>query len=41
MEKQSVSNKSLTFDCDLDLGCENLNFVSDTPFYFALSFFEV
>ena len=36
-----VNNKPLTFDCDLDFGCENLNFVRDTPAYFALSFCQV
>ena len=41
MDKQFVSNKSLIFDCDFDHGCGNLNFVSDTPFHFALSFCEV
>ena len=35
-----VSDKPLTFDCDLDLGRENLNFVRDTPSHFALSFCE-
>ena len=41
MDTQFVSNKYLTFDCDLDLGYGNLNFVRDTPSYFALSFYEV
>ena len=36
-----VSEKSLTFDCDLDLGGGNLNFVQHTPSHFALSFCEV
>ena len=36
-----VSEKQLTFDCDLDLGRGNLNFVRDTPSHFALSFSEV
>ena len=40
-DTQFVSDKPLTFDCDLDLGCGNLNFVRDTPFYFALPFCEV
>ena len=26
-----VSDKSLTFDCDLDRGCGKLNFERDTP----------
>ena len=34
-------DKPLTFNCDLDLGCGNLNFVRDTPSYFAISFCEV
>ena len=40
-EAQFVSDKPLTFDCDLDLGRENLNSVCDIPSYFALSFCEV
>ena len=38
MDTQFVSNKSLTFDCDLHLGRGNLNFVHDIPSHFALSF---
>ena len=41
MDTQFVSNKSLTFYCDLDLGCWNLNFVYNIPSHFALSFCEV
>ena len=41
MDSQNVSNKSLTFDCDLNLGHRNPNFVRDTPSHFALSFCEV
>ena len=33
-----VSDKHFTFDCDLDLGHGNLNFVRDTPFSFCFSF---
>ena len=33
-----LSDKYLTFVCDLDLGCENLNSVYDTPSHFALPF---
>ena len=36
-----VSDKPLTFNCDLDLGPGNLNFVHSTPLKFALSFCEV
>ena len=36
-----VSDKLMTFDCDLDLGYGNLNFVCHTPSHFALSFCEV
>ena len=36
-----VSDKPLTFDCDLDLGRVNLNLGRDTPSHFALSFCEV
>ena len=36
-----VSDKPLTLDCDLELGHGNLNFVRDTPAYFALSYCEV
>ena len=32
-----VSQKSMIFNCDLDLGRGNLNFVYDIFFYFALS----
>ena len=39
MDTLFVSNKSLTSDCDLDLGYGNLHFVFDTLFYFALSFY--
>ena len=39
MEK--ICDKSLTFDCDLELGYWNLNFVFDTPSHFTLSFCEV
>ena len=35
-----VSDKPLTFDSDLDLGCGNLYFVRG-PSHFALSFREV
>ena len=35
-----VSDKPLNFDCDLDLGRGNLNFVRNTPFNFVLSFYE-
>ena len=38
---QFVSDKPLTLDWDLDLGRGNLNFVRDTPSYFALSLCEV
>ena len=31
----------MTFNCDLDLGCLDLNFVCDTPSRFALPFCEV
>ena len=41
MDTQFVSNKSLTIDCDLDLGCRNLNLVRDTPSHFALSFLVI
>ena len=37
----NVNDKSLTFDCDLDFGRGNLNFVHDTPSHFALSFCRV
>ena len=36
-----VSVKPLTLDCDLDLGRGNINFVRDTPSYFALSFYKI
>ena len=36
-----VSHKPLTFDCDVDFGRRNLNFVRDTPSHFSLSFYEV
>ena len=35
MDTQFVSNKSLTVDCELDLGCGNTNFVCDTPSHFV------
>ena len=35
------SDKLLTFGCDLDLGCGNLNFVHDTPSRCGLSFSEI
>ena len=35
MDTQYVSDKSLTLDCDLDLGRGNINFVHDTPSTFA------
>ena len=42
MDTKSVrKKKSLTFDCDLDLGCGNLNFLCDIPSHFVLSFCEV
>ena len=41
MDTQFVSNKSLTFDCDLDFDCGNQNFVRDIPSHFALSLCEV
>ena len=31
----------MTFVCDLDIGCENLNSEHDTPSHFALSSCEV
>ena len=34
-DTQFVIDKPLTFDCDPDLGRENLNFVQDTPSHFA------
>ena len=40
-DKGFVSDKPLTFNCDLDLGCGNLSFVRYNPSYFALSFREV
>ena len=36
-----VSEKPLTFDCDLDLGRGNLIFVRDIPSHFSLSFCEI
>ena len=39
-DTQFVSDKHMTFDCNLDLGGGNLNFVHDTPSHFALSFCE-
>ena len=36
-----VSVKPLTFDCDLDLGHGNINFVCDTTSHFGLPFCEV
>ena len=33
-----VGDKPLTFDCDLDLGTGNLNFVYNTPSHFVISF---
>ena len=36
-----VSEKYLTFYCDLDLGRGNLNFVCGTSSHFGLSFWEV
>ena len=35
-----VSEKPLTFDCDLEFGRGNLNFVRDTLSNFALCFCE-
>ena len=32
-DTQFLSDKPLTFDCDLDRGHGNLNFVCDTPSY--------
>ena len=40
-DSRFVSDKHLTFDCDLDLGHGDLNFVGDTPSHFSLSFCEV
>ena len=40
-DTQFVNNKPLTFDCNLDLGGEDLNFVHNKPSHFALSFYEV
>ena len=40
-DTQFVSDKPMTFDCDLDLGRGNLNFVRDIPSHFVLSFGEV
>ena len=40
-DKRFVSDKSLTFNCDLDFGRGNLNFVSDILSHFALSFCKV
>ena len=36
-----VSDKPLTFDCDLDVGHGNLTFVRGTPSHFASSFCKV
>ena len=36
-----VSDKQLTFHCDLDLGRANLDFVHNIVSHFALSFYEV
>ena len=41
MDTQFVNDKPLTLNCDLDLGCGNLNFARDTPSHFVLSFCEV
>ena len=38
MDTQFVSDKSLTFDCDLDLGHGHLNFLCDTLSHFTLPF---
>ena len=35
-----VSDKPMTFSCDLDLGRGNINFVHDTHYHFALPFCE-
>ena len=40
-DTQFVSDNPLTFDCELDLGRGNLNFVRDTPSHLALSFCKV
>ena len=37
----SICDKSLTVNCDLDLGRGNPNFVCDTLSHFALPFCEV
>ena len=37
-DKQFVSDKPLTFICDLDLGNGNLSFEHDSPSRFALLF---
>ena len=37
-DTQFVSDKPLTFHCDLDLGCGNLYFVCDTSSHFDLFF---
>ena len=36
-----LSDKPLIFDCDLNLGCEDLNFVRNIPSHFDLSFREI
>ena len=41
METKYVSNKFLTFDCDLDIGHGKLHFFHNTPSNFVLSFYEV
>ena len=35
-DKRFVSDKPMTFNCDLELDRGNLNFVHDTPYHFAL-----
>ena len=40
-DTQFVIDQPLTFDYDLDLGREDLNFVRDTTSQFALSVCEV
>ena len=39
-DKRFVSDKPMTFNCDLDLGSRNLNFVCNIPSYFAKPFYE-
>ena len=36
-----IVDTQFVFDCDIGLGCGNLNFVKDTPSHLILSFCEV